>query len=140
MSSLKSELICELRALWDSELSRDNWDGYDAIAVTKATLERAIQFIGCLPDACRVPSLGAEPDGAITFDFSLSAEMILSISVDEVGISYAGFIDGAVIKGSAVFLDEIPQMLNELVLMFKHTERHGFEPSLYQPACRLVEF
>ena len=51
------------------ECREPNWDGYGAQAVREETYHLAHRILAALPLGTSVPSVGAEPDGQITFEW-----------------------------------------------------------------------
>lgn len=72
----------ELVALAQSS-QRPGWDGYDALAIDARSVEIAHQLIDVLPERSKRAafSMGAEPDGQITFEWHKSPSWTLSVSI-----------------------------------------------------------
>jgi len=86
-------LATELAKL--GELCReDNWDGFNAAPVSELTLRKAQAFIEGLPDSMPRPSLGAEPDGYVTFEWHRDATHTLAVSVGSSQSIYYAWICG----------------------------------------------
>src|SRR5688500_236244 len=64
---IESTLREDLATVWE-ECRQANWDGYEAFAVTQDTLRDAYVFLESLPFGFPAPSIGAEPDGSLTFE------------------------------------------------------------------------
>ena len=77
------------------ESGAPNWDGYGGKAVTPETKVKAIWFANAIPIGLPMPSVGAEPDGSIAFDWTVSPRQTFSVSVSEDGsLAYAGLFGG----------------------------------------------
>lgn len=86
-------LLEELGALRD-ECRHPGWDGYGALPVEAETVQVAARFIESLPAGFPLPTLGAEPDGAVTFEWYRSPSHILSVSVTADGnLHYAMLLE-----------------------------------------------
>lgn len=105
--------IEELRDI-ANECALLGWDGYNATPIENITLNQAMRFLNALPLGMNVPLVGAEPDGQITFEWSLSPRRILSVSISKEGeVHYAALIGTSKHYGSERFFGEIsPDILN----------------------------
>ena len=113
-SILKKALpaLIELR----NSVSEANWDGYGAVPVRAEAFARAYAFLEVLPNHLPVPTIGAEPDGHITFEWYASPHRLLSVSVSPAGdLHYAALIGPNRAHGTEVFYDRIPDSLIDLV-------------------------
>ena len=70
----------ELQTVWES-CSTPDWDGYGALAVSQEALLNGRRFLESLPQELPTPSIGAEPDGALTLEWHYSDRRTLSVSV-----------------------------------------------------------
>jgi len=71
-----------------------NWDGYDAVPVSKASLEAAESFTRKI-DNLPIPDVSAHPDGEIAFDWYGQDAEVFSMSFGAAGeVFYAGYFDG----------------------------------------------
>ena len=78
-----------------------NWDGYGAAPVAKQTYLHARSFLDALPVGTPVPTVGAEPDGHLTFEWYRSSRRLLSVSVSPEGeLQYAALIGPAKAYGT----------------------------------------
>lgn len=91
---VKARLISDLREL-AAECAVEDWDGYGALAVSRAVLLRAEAFIRSLPGSIPVPELSAEADGQISFDWLPSPTRTFTISVNAGNRLAYAWIDGA---------------------------------------------
>jgi hypothetical protein len=110
-----TQVHVELSAVRDA-CREPNWDGFDARPVGEDTVRQARLFLQALSPSIPAPAIGAEPDGALTFEWHHSARRTLSVSIDANGILYyAGLFDECRAIGSAPFREEIPQIMVELI-------------------------
>jgi hypothetical protein len=112
----KAEALNTLKTL-AMECSESDWDGYGALPVNPATLERAETVLRSLPDDCPLPESSIEPDGEISFDWLPSRTCSFSVTIGNSDrIAYA-WVDGTD-RGHAVARAESGMMptriLNEL--------------------------
>ena len=92
LSADKRKLFEELYDV-ASEASQDNWDGFDAVAVTGRTVQNAAEFILAFPPNLCKPELGMSPRGDISFDWAQSASRVVSVAISQDRkISY-GWVD-----------------------------------------------
>ena len=105
-------------ALFDTynESSQDNWDGHGASAVTQSVYRNAYRLLEVIPDGVSFPSIGAEPDGQITFEWHQSPRQTLSLSITSEGdIHYAALLGAGRAYGTEPFLDQIPDTVLSLI-------------------------
>jgi hypothetical protein len=89
LSETERELFDDLRQILE-EASHENWDGFDAVAITEETIQNAAQFIMAFPPSLCRPELGASPRGDISFDWARSSNRVVSAAISHDGkISYA---------------------------------------------------
>jgi hypothetical protein len=99
-----------------NECSSIGWDGYGAAPVKQETVRQAKCLLNALPLGMAAPSVGAEPDGQITFEWYQSPRRILSISVSPDGdLHYAALLGYRKSYGTEPFFGEIPSAVLELV-------------------------
>ncbi|MDE2117249.1 MAG: hypothetical protein KGJ19_01480 [Betaproteobacteria bacterium] len=105
----------ELRSL-AVECSSIGWDGYVAAAIEQETIRQAERFLNALPLGIAAPSVGAEPDGQITFEWYQTPRRILSVSVSPEGdLHYAALLGYRKSYGTEPFFGEIPSDILNLV-------------------------
>ncbi|MCM0083937.1 hypothetical protein L4X63_20350 [Geomonas sp. Red32] len=105
----------ELQAIY-SECKDKNWDGYGAFPVLEETYQAARLFLIALPLGSRMPSIGAEPDGHVTFEWYHAPRQVLSISIAPDGmLHYAGLFGSSRAYGSEAFLGSIPARILDLI-------------------------
>ena len=105
----------ELQAVWES-CSTPDWDGYGALAVSQDVLLNGRRFLESLPPDLPAPSIGAEPDGALTMEWQCSERRTLSISVSSgEELHFAGLFGSNRVYGTEAFLGQIPKPIVDLV-------------------------
>ena len=111
----KQKLFDEVESTyWDC--FEPNWDGYGANAVSRKTFVSARDFVMQLPDDVALPSLAAEPSGAICFEWYVSKGNSFIVAVDENHkISVAGIGDYYICK-ELNWYDVIP---DEILVLIK---------------------
>lgn len=94
------------------------WDGYDAVPVSQEAYLNAFRFIESIPLEFPVPTVSAEPDGHVTFEWHVSPRRTLSVSVSPEGeIHYAALMGSTKTYGTEPFSGEIPP--NILILAIR---------------------
>lgn len=98
------------------ECLQADWDGYGALPVAPETLRNARRFLDALPPDVPAPSIGAEPDGHVTFEWHQSPNLTLSVSVSpEAVLHYAGLFGRNKASGTKAFFGQVPDDVLELV-------------------------
>lgn len=69
------EIVCDC--------SEENWDGYGAEAVSPLAIWNAEDFVRALPDGFPIPEVAPEPDGSISFDWTVANDQRVALSVGE---------------------------------------------------------
>ncbi len=83
-----------------------------AEAVKPQTLQNARRFLDALPSEYPLPSVGAEPDGQITFEWYRGTNRRLSVSVSPEAVLYwASLVDEENPRGTCPFDGEIPETI-----------------------------
>ncbi len=99
-----------------AETRQIGWDGYDAQAVQGGTITYAYAFLESIPNMIPPPSIGAEPDGQLTFEWHKSSRRTLSISISPTGeLHYAALFGSNKTYGTEIFYDEMPKNILELI-------------------------
>ena len=112
---IESVIRGELAEVWE-ECSLPNWDGYNSLPVTWDSFHFAEQFLRSLPLGTAAPSVGAEPDGQITFDWGRAPRRRLSVSVSADGdLHYAALLGPGRTCGTEPFFGEIPPTILHLI-------------------------
>jgi len=97
------------------ECSKPGWDGYDAEPVSQEAYANAYRFIERLPLDFPAPSIGAEPDGHITFEWYSSPRRTLSVSISPEGeIHYSALLGMTKRYGTEPFFGDLPQEILSL--------------------------
>jgi hypothetical protein len=105
------------------EASRPNWDGEGASPITPGALRQAFAFLDVLPITLSEPDVSVDPDGEISFDWSLGPGRALTASIGATGrISFAALIGASRLHGSYYLLDALPEPL-----AFALRQLHGRE-------------
>jgi hypothetical protein len=98
------------------ECRSENWDGYGAAPITNETFWQAYHFLSALPLGFRNPSVGAEPDGHLTFEWHRSSRRTLSVSISPEGdLHYAALIGFSKAYGTEPFSGTVPKIILELI-------------------------
>lgn len=93
-----------------------NWDGYGAPAIAPETFTHACRFLGALPLGMPAPSVGAEPDGHVTFEWHRSPRRTLSVSISPEGdLHYAALLGLSKVYGTEPFFGETPSRILDLI-------------------------
>lgn len=112
---IESALRDELATVWE-ECRQPNWDGYQALPIDQDTLRSAYVFLESLPLGFSAPSIGAEPDGAITLEWHRSVRRTLSVSVGSTGeLHYAALLGPNRVYGTEAFFGEVPSSILDLI-------------------------
>ena len=92
------------------------WDGYGAEAISLEAYRLAQRFIQSLPAGIPRPSLSADPDGCVTFEWQVSPRRLVLVSVHpDYRIDYAALFGSAKSYGTEPFFDKLPTGLCDLV-------------------------
>lgn len=110
-----SDLLEELATVWEA-CRKPNWDGFEALAVSQETLRQAYLFLEALPLGFPAPSIGAEPDGDLTFEWHHFRRRTLSVSVGAEGnLHFAGLFGPNRTFGTEAFFGDIPEGVLALI-------------------------
>ncbi|MEL7142288.1 MAG: hypothetical protein AAGL08_08715 [Cyanobacteria bacterium J06573_11] len=105
----------ELFQVW-TECKKANWDGNEALPVLRRTYDNTFRFLQSLPFGCELPSIGVEPDGELTLEWYRNSKWVLSVSIGSTGIlNYAALFGHSNSRGSAEFLNDVPDILMTLI-------------------------
>lgn len=106
----KQAALAELSAL--CQQCHDANGGEGAEALSERTHDVARRLLASLPGGTPLPSVTAEPDGQLNFEWYQSPKRLLSVSVSESGTLYwAALIETEDPRGSCQFTDRFPQTL-----------------------------
>ena len=65
---------------------------------------------------CAAPTVGAEPDGQISFEWHRSARRTLSVSIDPEGrLHYSALLGASKVHGEEPFFGEMPERIGEII-------------------------
>ena len=94
------------------QCQRPQWDGEDADAVSAETHDVARRLLESLPSDIPLPTISAEPDGQLNFEWYQAPRRLLSVSVSSNGtLFWAALIGSEDPRGSCQFVDEFPPTL-----------------------------
>ncbi len=77
------------------DCSMVGWDGHGAKAISQDVFRNARYFLESLPFGMESPQIGAEPDGALTFEWYRTPRKTLSVSINPDGYVYYASLIGA---------------------------------------------
>jgi hypothetical protein len=97
--------------------SESNWDGYGAPKLEKQVSQLGCRFLNALPSVIPTPEVGLDPDGDISFSWTLSRDKQVHVSLSPQGLlSYAGiFGPTSRVHGTEAFDDSVPLPIIEAV-------------------------
>ncbi len=112
---IENVLLEELAEAW-AECQEPNWDGYDALPVSRAALRNMYTFLEALPFGFPRPTIGADPQGHLSVEWYRSPRRVLSVSVtsDEL-LHYAALLGSSKTSGTETFFGEVPESILSLV-------------------------
>lgn len=98
------------------ECGLPNWDAYGAAPVIEETFRQGYRVLAALPLGTPAPSVGAEPDGHIVFEWYHSPRRTLSVSVSSEGeLHYAALLGLSKAHGTEPFFGEVPKAILDLI-------------------------
>lgn len=98
------------------ECGSPDWDGYGAVPVLPEAIGQGERLLAALPLGTPAPSVGAEPDGHITFEWYRSPRWVLSLSVSPEGVLYYAALFGTTdVRGSEIFFGEVSELVLSLI-------------------------
>jgi len=105
----------ELTEVWN-ECQESNWDGYDALPVSRDALQNMRTFLEALPLGSQRPTIGADPSGNLSVEWYRNPRRVLSVSVSaEDLLHYAALLGSSKTCGTETFFDEVPKSILDLV-------------------------
>jgi hypothetical protein len=108
-------ILEELWAVAESAKQPD-WDGYGAELVTDEAYRRAYRFAESFPFGTPAPSVSAEPDGQLAFEWHVTPYRTLSVSVSPDGdLHYSALLGPNKAYGTEVFFGEMPRAILDLI-------------------------
>lgn len=100
---------CEIRESARELLAsagEENWDGENALPILPETVKIAEDVVDLFPSSGFLPEVSATPHGEIDFDWVISKDIMLTVSVCPAGkIAYSGIFN---IQGSEEWNDQLP--------------------------------
>lgn len=101
--------------------SKADWDGEGSVPLDQETVEHALQFADCLPAGLSDPEIDASPHGTIDFEWTLSRQIMLSVSMCPDGTIASAFRSlERKTRSTAVWSREIPE---DLMVAFNQLQR-----------------
>jgi hypothetical protein len=98
------------------ECGEPGWDGEQAAPVTEATFGIANRFLCNLPLGTEAPTVSADPDGAIAFEWYKSPKRVLSISIDASGfLHYAALLGPRKLHGREPYFGQLPEVIGNII-------------------------
>ena len=102
------------REIYDliKEASTENWDGEGAIALDIKTVEIAQKLVDEFPGHVIRPDIAATPHGEVDFDWVVSREVMLTVSVCPSGeIAFAGLFQDTRLNGREPWMGSLPKFV-----------------------------
>ena len=92
------------------EAGAENWDGEGALALDVRTVEIAQKLVDEFPGYVIRPDVAATPHGEVDFDWIISREVMLTVSVCPSGeIAFAGLFQDTRLNGREPWMGSLPQ-------------------------------
>lgn len=90
----------------------ENWDGEGALALQHDTVAVAQELIDRFPHYIGAPDVAATPHGEVDFDWVISREVMLTVSVGpSTEIAFAGLFQGTRLNGSEPWNGVLPHFV-----------------------------
>ena len=103
--SERHEIKESLRELLESA-GEENWDGEGALPILPENVEIAESVVDLFPSSGFLPEVSATPHGEIDFDWIISKDIMLTLSVCPTGkIAYSGIFN---IEGNEEWSSQLP--------------------------------
>ena len=118
----RHDLKNEVRSLLESA-GVENWDGEGTLALSSKTVEVAAKLVDTFPDYIGKPDVSATPHGEVDFDWVVSNEEMLTVSVGPSAdkIVFAGLFFETHLNGSEPWTERLPQFIR---CCFERLRRH----------------
>ena len=115
LASEKKELLQKMSGIWE-RCSVDQWDGYKALQLKRASLTNALLFIETLPSDIALPDLVPEPTGYLGMLWE-NKDNSIAISIDENAHLSFGAIgkDNSILYGSSKLTGRIPENIITII-------------------------
>lgn len=92
------------------------WDGAGAAPVAATTYVLALRVLDSLPLGLPAPTVSAEPDGHVTFEWHRTASWTLSVSISpDAELHYAALLGDSTQYGTEPFFGDVPERIAELI-------------------------
>ncbi|MFZ0827135.1 MAG: hypothetical protein WAO02_06905 [Verrucomicrobiia bacterium] len=100
-----------------AETARESgWDGYGAAPVSPEAYAHAYRFVESLPLGTPPPTVTAESDGHLAFEWYAAPHRTLSVSVSPEGdLHYSALLGPNKVYGTEVFFGETPRAILDLI-------------------------
>ena len=94
------------------EAGTENWDGEGALALDVKTVEIAQNLVDEFPGHVIRPDVAATPHGEVDFDWTVSREVMLTVSVCPSGeIAFAGLFQDTRLNGREPWMGSLPKFV-----------------------------
>lgn len=104
--------------------SVEGWDGDGALALNPETIDHAVKFVHSLPRDIPMPDVGASPHGEINFEWVLSREAMLSVSMCPDGtIAFAAKFPDERMRNTVLWSETMPDSLSVALNKLKKQSR-----------------
>lgn len=104
--------ILEALLVVRQEYSKDNWDGYGARAISKASFRNALRVALSLSTDVSIPEVDVMPSGQVAFIWSEGKRRVFSVVIGNRNeLSYAGLFGVTKTYGIEYFGDGIPNTI-----------------------------
>ena len=101
----------EVRRLLE-HAGEEDWDGEGAQALSPETVEIAVGLASTFPAGIDTPMISATPHGEVDFDWALSRDIMLTVSVGPSGdVVFAGLFDETELNGREPWKNDLPQFV-----------------------------
>ena len=111
----KQSAYDELAEVYEESRVAD-WDASGARPVEQDTVRNAYLFLESLPLGFPLPSVGADPNGHVSFEWYLEPRRLLSVAVSpDNELHYASLIGSSKLYGTEVFFGTAPRRILQLV-------------------------
>jgi len=111
--AMQSEPLRGLLANLDevyARCSQPGWDGYDAMPITEAAYEEALELITLFPTLCPPPDVSPDPSGHVSFEWYRSPRKVLVISVNGTRVlTFARLFGSRKMSGAEPYDRSLPQ-------------------------------
>ena len=105
----------ELAEAW-AECQQPNWDGHNALPVSRDALRNLYTFLEAMPLGFPRPTIGADPHGHLSVEWYRSPRRVLSVSVsDDDLLHYAALLGANNTCGTETYFGEVPETILDLV-------------------------